>query len=218
MKRAALFVVLATAGATGTARADINDEVMFGSFTRALRSPSANAITSDSLDGGGLHIARDLGIQVMPRLAVWATAGIVGANASGTMFRTMTTDLGVLQITAGARARYTLWRHLAIGARIEVGTERTDFTLTNQAVDYRDVKWGAVTEQAVSLDLFAVGFDRFAIGMRFEVGYAATTRVDLVPRAGGGDDDMLVLPGAQASFGHLDLGGPFVGLSLVSQF
>lgn len=215
MKRAALLVLLAT---TSTAHAEINDEVAFGSFSRALRAPSANAITDDSLGGGGVRLSRDLGVRVMPRLALWATASLSGGTASGTMFRTMTTDLDVLQITAGARARYAVFKHLAIGARIDVGTSRAKLTLTNQAIDYRDVKWGAVSEQALSVDVLAVSLEKFAFGLRFELGYAETTKVELVPHASGGDEDALVLPMTEASFGHLDVGGPFFGVTLVSQF
>src|SRR3954470_3080227 len=85
-----------------------NNEVWLGSTNRALRSPSANALTSDSLTGGQRADARALGIALVPRLSVWAVGGMSWGSAEGLMFQTLTTELDTLGFTVGGRARYTL--------------------------------------------------------------------------------------------------------------
>ena len=80
-----LTLTLATLAATlalgATAHAN-NNELTLGSSSRTLHSASANALTTESLEGGALTYARQLPIEVIPQLAVWAEAGFAWGDAT----------------------------------------------------------------------------------------------------------------------------------------
>ena len=121
----AALLVLVTAG---TAAADAHNEVMVGSYTRALRASSANAVTENSLGGGVLGYARELDLGLMPKLQTWATAGFAWGEADGTMFSTLTTHLATQTFSFGGRAQYNVFRYLAVGGRLDLGPSRAGLT------------------------------------------------------------------------------------------
>jgi len=207
--RAAIALILVTAGSAAAG----NNEITLGSWNRALRSASADAVTDRGLAGGLLTYARALDVDVMPRLALWAEAGFAWAGTSGTMFETMNTDVGNLAFTVGGRARYLAYDHLAVSARLDIGTARTSLTLSQGGYSADDSGWGAVATGAVAVDLLAASW----LGLRVELAYVKASAPSLSPHQSG-DDGTLKLPMSDASFGHLDLSGPAFYLSLVSQF
>ncbi len=215
-----LVLTAAAATATATAHADTNrDELWFGGGTRALRTPSANALTADNLDGASFGYARDLGVGVasLPGLAVWAEAGMTTGSAKGTMFQTMATDLGALGFTGGLRVRYPLHRLIAASVRAELGAQRVDLGITDHASSASDNGWGTIGAAGVALDGFALARPPFGIGVRAELGYVMAQAIALTPH---GDDggDALRLAMTAASLGSLDLSGPTFAVSLVGQF
>jgi len=212
----ALLALLLVAGATTTASAG-NHEVTFGSFNRALRSSSANAVTDDTLGGGQLGVARALGLGLYPRLEVWATAGFGWGAASGTLFQSMTTEVDTLGFTLGGRARYALHRHLQASARLDLGTARTALSLTGNGHTVSDASWGGTATTALGLDVMLVAKPRFSLGFRFELGYVTATAVALSPREAS-DSSKIELDAMQASIGRLDLGGRFLSFAILSQF
>src|SRR4051812_3181723 len=104
------------------------DEVSLGLAARALRSPSANALTGANLAGGTVGIARDLGrdlgASLIPRLTLWAEAGLVTGSAEGMMFQSLSTSIDALAVTGGIAARYRLHRRLSAAARAALGAQR----------------------------------------------------------------------------------------------
>lgn len=194
-----------------------NTEVTFGSFNRALRSESANAVTDDTLGGLNLGAARKLHLDLLPKLDVWATAGFVWGTAAGTLFQTMTTEVDMLGLTLGGRARYALHRHLHVSARLDLGTARNALTINGNGHTVSDASWGGTVTTAVGLDMMMVARPRFSLGFRFDLGYIAATSVALSPREEG-DPSKIELDAMQASIGSLDLGGRFLSFSVLSQF
>lgn len=209
----ALAILLGTA-ASGNAG---NTELTFGSYNRALRSESANAVTNDTLGGVNFGAARKLHLDLFPKLDVWTTAGFSWGTAAGTLFQTMTTEVDTLGLTLGGRARYALHRHLHVSARLDLGTARNELTITGNGHMVSDASWGATVTTAVGLDMMMVAHPRFALGIRFDLGYIAATSVALSPREEG-DPSKIELDAMQASIGHLDLGGRFLSFSVISQF
>lgn len=214
------LALLLLAAAAAPVRAGDGNELTFGSWNRALRSPSANAVTDDNLVGGALTYARDLRIRPVPGLAVWATGSFTWSGADGTMFRTLATDLDVLGLSAGGRARYRLHDRVALSARLDLGAARTSLRLEDaMGHTAEDARWAGIATSAVGLDLLALTGPRLTLGLRAELGYVAARAPALTASpdsdAGG---DVIRLPMAEASLGHLDLGGRFFGVSLVSQF
>jgi hypothetical protein len=137
------------------------------------------------------------------------------------MFQTLATDVGVLGVSAGGRARYRLRDRIVASARLDVGAARTRLRLEDaMGHTAADARWGAIATAAVGLDLLALAGPRFALGLRAELGYVVTRAPSLTaaPDDGEGDEDAILLPRTEASVGHLDLGGRFFGVSLVSQF
>src|SRR5687768_12212918 len=103
----ALIALTLVAGAATSAHAG-NHEIAMGSYNRALRTSSANAVTDETLGGGQLGVARALRLDLYPKLEVWATAGFNWGGAEGTLFQTMTTEVDSYGFTLGGRARYSL--------------------------------------------------------------------------------------------------------------
>lgn len=202
------------------AHANTNDEVAYGGWLRTLHAASANAVTDQSLTGVTVGYARELIPDlVLPRLSLWVTAGIDGADADGEMFQVMTTSVEYVQFTAGARARYRLLRdHVVAGARLEAGTARASLAIDNAGQTYRDHGWGAVTAGALSLDVVPYAGRRFAIGVRTELGYATASAIELTPRAQTPDDGTIELPMTRSSLGHLDLGGTTLAFTVFASF
>ena len=203
----------------GTAYAG-NSEVEFGSTARAMRSGSADAVTGDSLVGGGIDIGRKLSVDLPRRFTLWSDAGVTWSGANGTMFTVLATDLFDTTITAGLHLRYQPIRNIAVSAGVALGAQHASLSITD-SMDHTasDTAWGAVARASVKLDVLAVDVPRFAFGLRVELGYLASQGIELVPTEERTDDaDTLHIPMSEASLGHLDLGGGFVNIGLVSQF
>src|SRR5215468_386200 len=173
----------ALADAPAAARAELathHDEVSLGATARALRSPSANALTGANLAGMSLGIARDLGhdlgVSPLPGLTLWAEAGLVTGSADGTMFQSLSTAIDELGLTGGLAARYRLHRRLTASGRVAFGAQRVRAAITDSTgTTAYDHGWGAMASAAAALDVFLVTPPRrFALGLRLEAGYVAT--------------------------------------------
>jgi hypothetical protein len=205
-----------TTGAGATTGAT-NDELRFGGGARALRSASANALTGDNLAGTSLGYARDLGVAVLPGVALWLDAGATFGEATGRMFQTVTTDLATTGFTAGLRARFALRRRIAASASLDVGMQRARVELATAGTTASDHGWGAMTRAVAALDLLAIATPRFGLGVRFELGHVLAQPVSLTPRRATGDG-VIELPMAAFALGGLDLGGPAFDVSVIAQF
>lgn len=214
MRPTALLLVLA---ATGSAAADARNEVLLGSFNRALRTSSANAVTEDSLGGAVLGYARELDVLAIPRLHTWATAGASFGNVDGRMFSTLTTQLTTQTFSFGGRAEYDVLRFVTVGGRLDLGPSRAGLTLTEGTRTLHDSAWGVATTAAVSVDVRALSFPRFKLGFRAELGYTLASKVELAP-AEANDASTIQLEMSQASLGHLDVSGRYFSAMIASQF
>jgi hypothetical protein len=210
----ALLLVLASAG---SALADSPNEVSIGSFNRAMRASSANAVTSDSLGGGTLGYGRSLDLGLMPGLQTWLTGGFAWGGAEGTMFSTLTTELETRSFSIGGRARYNVWDHLAVGARLDIGHTRAELKMKEGSRTLSDSGWGGTSTAALSLDLLAYAGPSLKMGVRLELGYTLTSAIELAPSEAN-DESTIQLEMSQASLGHLDLGGKFFSVTVLSQF
>jgi hypothetical protein len=217
----AAVVGATAAAAVPTARAEPRDEVSLGAAARALRSPSANAVTDDDLAGMSIGLARDLGhdlgVEPVPGLALWVEAGLVTGTASGTMFQSLFTKIEQLGLTGGIAVRYRLHRLITASARGAVGAQRARLAISDRSATAYDHAWGAMASAGAALDVFAVSRPRFGLGVRAELGYVAAQGIALTPRTDRADDTLAITM-ADAAIGHLDLSGPSVALSLLGQF
>jgi hypothetical protein len=199
-----------------------HDEVSIGGTTRALRSPSANALTGANLAGVTLSAARNLGhdlaISLAPGLTLWAEANLVTGSADGTMFQSLSTSIDELGLTGGLAARYRLHRRITAGAGVAVGAQRARVAITDRSGTAYDHGWGAMASATAALDVFLVAPPRrFGLGLRLEAGYVAAQGIALTlhtDRPG----DAIPLTMTELSLGHLDLSGPSASLSLLGQF
>jgi hypothetical protein len=205
---------IAHAGTPGT------HEVSFGSKTRALRTSSANALTDESLAGGGVAYEHALGFRLIPDLALWATATIGGGSADGTLFQTMSTDLDTFDLGLGARARYPLrGQWLRATARLAVGAARTSVELRDEGHTAGDSAWGPTVESALGLELATARPNaRISFGVRLEVGYVAAAPVSLTATPSSGSGGTLQLDMSPASLGRLNMSGGTFAFSLLSEF
>lgn len=217
--RALLALILLTAATATAAHADTNhDELWIGGGTRALRSASANALTGDNLSGSSFGYARDLGLAVLPGLAIWAEAGVAMGGADGTMFQTLSTEISTVGLTGGVRARYRLHRLIAASARVALGAQRARVAIADNAGgSASDHGWGTQASAGAALDLFATARPPFGLGVRAELGYVVAQAIGLTARRDT-PGDVLMLPAEEAALGQLDLSGPTFTVSLVGQF
>lgn len=226
---AALRVPAARADANADGDAEVpaaiaghHDEVSLGGTARALRSPSANALTGANLAGMSLGIARDLGhdlgVSPAPGLTLWAEAGLVTGSADGTMFQSLSTSIDELALTGGLAARYRLHRRITASARVAFGAQRVRAAITDSTgTTAYDHAWGAMASASAALDVFLLTPPHFGLGLRLEAGYVAAQGIALTlhtDRPG----DAIPLTMTELSLGHLDLSGPSAGLSLLGQF
>lgn len=215
------------AGAPAAPAASANHtEVSLGATARALRSPSANALTGANLAGGSLGVARDLGhdlgLALAPRLSLWLEAGLATASARGTMFQAMSTSIDAYDLTAGLAARYRILQRLTASARVALGAQRVRVAIdphggpTGDEAPY-DHAWGALAAAGVALDGFLLARPPFGLGLRVEAGYVAARpfAVDLHVDPPDGTNTLAM---TGASLGRLDLSGPSVAVSLLGQF
>ncbi|MGE0869882.1 MAG: hypothetical protein AB7P03_15055 [Kofleriaceae bacterium] len=212
------LVVLAVIGVSGDAHAERN-ELGLGPSLRALRTDSANALTDQSFAGPAVSYARELGLELVPRLQLFAAAGIAGGGVDGEMFQSMATHVRQLSFTVGGRARYALHRLVAATARVDVGAARTSLELDMVGRTASDHGWGAITTAALGCELVS-RMPRHAsiqLGIRLELGYVATTAVSLTPRVANGDDT-IELPAMESPIGQLSLSGPSFDLVVFSRF
>lgn len=133
------------------------------------------------------------------------------------MFSTLTTELDTLSFSAGGRARYAVWRHVQVGGRIDLGMARAGLTLREGDRELFDSGWGMTATAAAAIDFLAWESPGFELGVRLELGYTATSAIELAP-AEANDSSTIQLEMSQASLGHLDLGGKFFSLTVLSQF
>ncbi len=217
MRTAALLTVLL---ATTAAHAGGANELAIGSSSRGLHSDSANAVTADSLGSGTIGIGRALAIELVPGLRLSAIGNFSWGGADGQMFQTMTTELDTLAFTAGGRARYPLrTRYVVATARLDIGMARAALAIRDgSGHTASDHGWGATSTAAAGLELYAVATSRFKLGLRLELGYTATSNVELVATPETQSEGTLQLEMTAASLGSLDLSGSFLGMSVVSQF
>ncbi len=212
----AFFALAILLGSSVAAHAG-NTELTLGSYNRALRSDSANAVTDETLVGLSTGVARRIPLDLVPKLDLWVTGAFVWGSAEGTLFQTMSTVIDSVGFTVGGRASYAVHRYLHASGRLELGTARNELTIHGNGHWVSDAGWGGTVTTAVALDALVVAKPQFTIGFRFDLGHVAATAVALSPREDG-DSSKIELDAMQASIGHLDLGGRFLSLSVISQF
>lgn len=212
--RIALALLLLTA----TAQAG-NNELTYGGTTRALRTRSANAVTDDSLVGGALSYGRALGIDVIPRLELWAQGTFAWGVADGTMFQTLSTELDSFGFLIGARAAYRLHHRIDTSLRLDIGSQRAAVALRDDVGHTAsDHGWGAITSAALGVDCYAFRGPRFALALRFELAVTATSSIPLTATPESTSEGTLQLEMTAASLGDLDLSGASFAASIAAQF
>ena len=199
------------------AHAENRHELWIGGSARALRSPSANALTDRNLGGASLGVARDLGISLVPGGGIWLEAGLTTGTAEGTMFQSLSTELATLDVTGGLRARYPLHRLIAASVRVDLGAQRVQLDIAGNGTTASDTSWGPVASAGAALDLFAKASAPFGFGLRLELGYVVAPGLTVNPHRSV-PDDMLTLAMTDFALGKLDLGGPTFAASFVGQF
>lgn len=211
------LIPLAALGLASTAHAEPRYELSVGSSARALRSPSANALTDHNLGGASFGAAVDLGLDLGPA-SVWVEAGATTGSADGQMFQTLSTQIAAVDLTGGLRARVPLHRLITASARVELGAQRVRVDISDSAgTSASDHGWGRMAAAGAALDLVTRPGARFGFGVRVEVGYVMAQAISLTPHRDVGGD-VLMLAMTDAALGALDLGGPTLGASLVGQF
>lgn len=217
------------ASLAATAHADPDHiEVSLGASARALRSPSANALTDRNLDGAALGVAReivrnlggDLGVDSGPGalagLSLWAEAGVITSTATGTMFQSLSTSIEGVAITGGLGARYRLHRVVGLDLHAGLGAQRARVAISDATATAYDHAWGLLAAASAGIDIFAVRRP-FGLGARLEAGYALAQGIALTPHTDQpGDARPLAM--TAAGLGRLDLSGPSASLSMFAQF
>lgn len=211
--RALLLVCIASSASAGP------NELWLGGGPRALRASSADALTSDTLDGGQLGYARALDVQLPYNLGLRIDGQLDWGSARGSLFQTMGTEIGSIAPTVGARVVYEPHRRIALSGRLGLGAAHETVTLTPaMGPEVSDGAWAAVASLTLAVDVRLFAGPRVDFGLRGQLGYVVASRVALTPHGDGPSDGTLTLPVMDESIGHLDLGGPMAAFGVVGSF
>jgi hypothetical protein len=201
----------------GTAHADPDPRawrVDVGSSTRWLSSPSAAAVTTETLGLFVMSGERQLTEVELPRgpsiqLAAFGSFGVGGAR--GRMFQTLDSNVDSIELLAGVHASAHLFQVMVLSARAGVGTDRRSLTIAPagpaQMASVDDAGWGRVAAGSIGADFEPVVAPQLHLGLGVELGYVATSAVEMhaYPSDRGNPD--LTIQTAFASVGQLDLDG-----------
>lgn len=188
-------------------------ELTIGSQVRALRSPSADAVTGDDYVGGRITAGRMLDVPTIAGVDLYATVGFDWGGASGSMFN-QSTDVSTYALTLGGHARYQLYKHVSLIAGLDVGMQHASLTLGD---DMSDGAWGVMTRGIVAVELLAADSPGFGFGLRIEAGYTLDQKIALSPTPPK-DDSTITIMTSTSSIGHLDMSGPSIGFSAITRF
>lgn len=195
--------------------------VDFGSHLRWFGDTSGAILTSEALAGTRLTVGRSLTQVDAPRreLDVGVFARWVYAEAAGTIFQDLATDLSQHGLTAGVRVDAALLWRARLVAQAEVGMARTALTVTQQAMEVvDDHAWGLTAAASLGAEIAVVQRRRFKLGFGADLGYTVTSAVDLRALPGDRPDEDLSIPTTFASIGKLDTRGWTYSMSLRGSF
>ena len=188
--------------------------IEMGSATRWMRDRSAGAITTDPLSSFVMSAERRIATFELPRgfaLDLGLEATWANGVANGTIFQTLTTDLGDNEWLGGVHASARVWHTLGVSARAAAGVTRTDLSIAPEqnpemkSVD--DHGWGRIATATIGADFQPVHTKLFALGVGMELGWVATSAVTMHAYPSDRPDPDLSIETAFASIGHVDLGG-----------
>jgi hypothetical protein len=182
--------------------------------TRWLGDTSAAALTTDTLTSAEMSAERHVLAIELPggrTLDVAAVAGLGIGGVDGTTFQRLATTTSELDLTAGLHATARFLRIGVISARAAAGTTREALkiedvnSLTLAPVD--DHGWGAIATAALGAEIEPIATPSFRFGVGVEVGYTATSAIQLFTYPSDRPDPDLSIDTTYASLGHLDLDG-----------
>jgi hypothetical protein len=185
-----------------------------GSEARYLRNPSAAAVTTESLASFVMSAERHLASFELPRgrtLELGVEATWANGSASGTMFQTLDTTLGTNDLLGGVHAAARVWHVFGVSARADVGATRTDLTIAPigapQMASVDDHGWGRIATASLGAELEPIATRSVRLGVGLEVGYVATSVVELHASPSNRPDPDRSIETAYESIGRLDLDG-----------
>lgn len=182
--------------------------------TRWLRDRSAAAVTTDTLSTTTLSAERRLALFDLPRtdgLELALTTSFGSGNATGSMFQTLDTNVDTIDLLAGVHASARVFHVLVASAHAEAGTSRVALQIapagapSMASVD--DHGWGAIASASLGAELEPIALPKFRLGVGMELGYVATSAVEMHAYPSGRGDPDLTIETAYASVGRLSLGG-----------
>jgi hypothetical protein len=188
--------------------------IEMGSATRWMRDRSAGAVTTDPLSSFVMSFDRRVATFELPHgflLDVAAEATWANGEATGTIFQTLTTDLGDNEWLGGVHATARILRTFGVSARAAAGVTRTDLAIAPESnpemksVD--DHGWGRIATATIGGEFQPVHTRSFALGVGLELGWVATSSVTMHAYPSDRPDPDLSIETAFASIGHLDLHG-----------
>ncbi len=221
---AVLGVVLAQAPAHAE-RFDLS----IGSTVRYARSASVDALSADDAHSffsliGAVRLDRPL----IPGFDLFLEGTFETGSIEGTSLRRIDSSTGITGAMVGGRVQRSLPRRITGFARVGFGMSKMSLSLTDRlggAATLRDSAYVGTTYVAAGLEFLPIrrrdagGAVRFAMGLRVEVGYLASTSAEMYANPeNDGDDSALRIPTAPASLGTLDASGRTYRVGLVGRF
>jgi hypothetical protein len=192
-----------------------------GTHTRWLGATSGAILTSETMYGSRITLGRSL-TTVSARnreLDVGLFARWVYAEAAGTIFQNLDTDLSQHALTGGLRVDAPLWWRVRLVGQAEAGMARTALTVTQDAMTpVQDHSWGLYAAASLGADLAIHDGPKFRLGLAIDLGYTVTSPVELHALPGDRPDENLSIPTSYASIGKLDTRGVTYSMALRGSF
>lgn len=220
------LVLLSTANASAEelAKPALPDSATYslgiGSHIRTFGDTSAANLATDSIAGPRLTLGRSLtNARAYRQIDIGVFARYSYATVSGTVFKTLETDIEQHALAGGLRVDAPLWWRTRLVAQAELGMLRTKLqVVSGDTMPVDDHSWAPYATATLGADLALLQNPKFRFALGFDVGYMVTRPVDLQALPGDRPDEQLSIATEFASIGKLDTRGWTTSLAFRASF
>jgi hypothetical protein len=223
-----VFVAAALCWFANSAAAD-RYELSLGSSTRYMHSSSVDVLSGD--DSAGVF-SMAVGFKLdQPRfqsLDVLVDVTYEGGTATGTTFQRMHSETSMHSGLLGARLRWNVSERGSFYGRGALALTRVRLDLIDAFADgpqVGDRGWSGGAYLGGGIEVLPIRTmrdqrERFALGLRLEGGYLATSAVEMraVPRGQDVMDGAIHIPTEFTSLGDLDISAVSLRFAIVGRF
>jgi hypothetical protein len=226
---AAALVTFVAVSSPRAARAD-NLDLSIGSAVRWSHTHSVDALSADDTFGFfSLNAGWRLTRSPIPGFGLALDGTLERGMMDGVTFSRLRSEVSLWSFQVGARAYRDVRSWLVGYGRVALGLQRAALTFTDDFDAGRAMKdkgWAGTAYVGAGFDLKLIRAPRgstgklsnFSLGLRYELGYLATSSIEMEARPEDSGGDTIRIPTIVSSLGELNLSSISLRLALVGRF